>query len=426
MFDLLPLAAARAAIEADRAFADPAVWITRLPDDVILRRAAVLEREGRMDRPLWGVTLAVKDNIDIAGIATTAGSPGFSHCPETTAPAVQRLLEAGAILIGKTNLDQFATGLVGTRSPYGTPRNVFDPTRVPGGSSSGSAVAVAAGIVRIALGTDTAGSGRVPAAFGNIVGVKPTLGSVSKRGVVPACRSLDTMSVFARSVDEAMTALRVITGFDPADPYSRPPPRVASRRPAPGGRVRIALPSAWPETAPGLAEQIREACATFETHTVEIEPFLDVARLLYDGPWLAERTAALREVIERRPDILHPITRAILEAGLERRTVDAFAAFHRVAEVRRMAETLFAQCDALILPTAPFCPTLAEVEADPLAVNTRLGTYTNFVNLLDLAAIAVPIGFDCARLPVGVSVIGPAWSEEPLAAIAAMLHRRRQ
>jgi allophanate hydrolase len=313
---------------------------------------------------------------------------------------VQRLLEEGALVIGKTNLDQFATGLVGTRSPYGVPRNVFDPARIPGGSSSGSACAVAAGIVPFALGTDTAGSGRVPAAFGNIVGLKPTRGSVPARGTVPACRSLDTISIFARSVDEALEVQRAIAGYDASDPYSRIAPFAHLRRAGHPGAARIAT-----------------------AETVDISLFLEVARLLYDGPWVAERTAALRDVVERRPDILHPVTRTTLESGLARRTVDAFDAFHKLAAARRAAENLFRDYDALLLPTAPFCPTLAEVADDPIGVNSRLGTYTNFVNLCDLAAIAVPAGFDGEGLPVGVTLIGPAWSEARLAALADSIHR---
>ncbi len=398
---MTPVEAADAAIAADYAHGDTAIWITRLPDEAIRERARALAAECPQDRPLWGVPFAVKDNIDIAGLPTTAACPGYAYTPVMTAPAVQRLLDAGAVLIGKTNLDQFATGLVGTRSPYGVPRNVFSANHVPGGSSSGSACAVAAGIVRFSLGTDTAGSGRVPAAFGNIVGLKPTLGSISTRGVVPACRSLDTISVFAPTVDEALAVQRVIAAFDGDDPYSRAAPFAYLRRGA-------APP------APRIATQ----------DTVDISIFLEIARLLYDGPWVAERTAGLRDVVMERPDILHPVTRAILQAGLDRRTVDAFDAFHRLAEARRVAATLFRDYDALVLPTTPFCPTLAEVADDPIGVNSRLGTYTNFVNLCDLAAVAVPTGFDSNGLPHGVTLIGPAWSEGRLAALADAIHRR--
>ncbi|MDR3533920.1 MAG: allophanate hydrolase [Rhodopila sp.] len=413
---------AEAALAADRAHADPAIWIARLPDEAILARARVLEAEGRCGRPLWGVPFAVKDNIDVAGLPTTAACPGFAYTPETDAPAVRRLLDAGALLLGKTNLDQFATGLVGTRSPYGIPRNVFDPRLVPGGSSSGSACAVAAGIARFALGTDTAGSGRVPAGFGNIVGLKPTIGSVSARGMVPACRSVDTISVFARSVDEALAVQRVIAGFDEEDPYSRHPPFPYLRRGAALTRVAMADVAALCE--PDVAMAYRQAGAFLAAASVDIALFLEVARLLYEGPWVAERSAALRSVIDARPDMLYPATRSILENGLNRLTVDAFDAFHLQQQARRQAGLLFAKYDALLLPAAPFCPTLAEVEADPLGPNRRLGTFTNFANLCDMAGFAVPIGFAPDGTPIGGVLLGPAWSEGRLAPLADLLHRR--
>ena len=423
-----PLVAAKAALAADRAAADPAIWITRLSDEAILARAHALENEGPRGRPLWGLTLAVKDNIDVAGMPTTAACPEFAYTPAVSAPAVSRLLDAGALLLGKTNLDQFATGLVGTRSPYGVPRNVFSAAHVPGGSSSGSAVAVAAGIADIALGTDTAGSGRVPAGFGNIVGLKPTIGSVSAAGMVPACPSLDTISVFARTVDAAMMAQRVIAGYDAADPYSRPPPFDHLRRAGLAPAVRIAMADTGSLCDPETARLYHRAAGLFTTerfttNTVDLTPFLAIARLLYDGPWVAERTASLREIVTRRPGILHPVTRAIVEGGFTRKTVDAFDAFHALARARRLISGLFASHDALLVPTAPFCPTLAELEADPIGPNARLGTFTNFVNLCDLAAIAVPAGFGADGLPVGVTVLGPAWSEGRLAAIADHIHR---
>ena len=414
-----PVAAVEAALAADRAYADPALWIARAADEAVRACAAALEAEGPRDRPLWGVPFAVKDNLDVAGLPTTAACPGYSYVPEETAPAVQRLLDAGAVLLGKANLDQFATGLVGTRSPYGTPRNPFDRLCVPGGSSSGSAVAVAAGIARFALGTDTAGSGRVPAAFCNVVGLKPTLGSVSTRGLVPACRSLDAVSVFACTVDEALDALRVMVGFDEADPYSRGAPFAHLRRGAVPAGVRVA--GIVPEVA--VAAPYARAASLLGAETVDIGEFLAVAGLLYDGPWVAERTAGLRAVVEGRPEILRPVTRAILEGGLSRRTVDAFDAFHAVASARRSAELLFARYDALLLPTTLPCPTLAEVEADPIGANTRLGTWTNFVNLCDLAAVAVPAGLGEDGLPFGVTLVGSAWSEGRLAALADRVHR---
>ena len=420
-----PVAAAAAALAADHAQADPAIWITRLPDDAILDRARVLEAEGPLGRPLWGVPFAVKDNIDVAGLPTTAACPGYAYVPDASAPCVRRLLEAGALLIGKTNLDQFATGLAGVRTPYGVPRNVFDPERVPGGSSSGSAVAVAAGIVRFALGTDTAGSGRVPAMFGNVVGLKPTLGTVSAAGVVPACRSVETVSVFAPTVDEALAVLRVVAECDPADPYSRTAPFAHLRRAALPPAARIAAIDPVGLCASDVAEIYAEVAAELGAETIDFAPFFALGRLLYDGPWVAERTAAHREVVERRPEILHPVIRRILESGLARLTVDAFDAFHAVALARRQLAALFARYDALVLPTAPGTPTLAELEADPIGANTRLGAFTSFVNLCDLAGFAVPCGFGFNGLPVGAMVVGPAWSEGRLAPLADALHRGR-
>jgi allophanate hydrolase len=419
-----PLEAAEASIAADHRHDDPAIWIARLPDDTVLARARDLQDEGPRDRPLWGVPFAVKDNIDIAGMPTTAACPGFSYVAPATARAVQCLLDAGALLLGKTNLDQFATGLVGTRSPYGVPRNLFDATRVPGGSSSGSGCAVAAGIVPFALGTDTAGSGRVPAAFGNIVGLKPTRGSVSTCGVVPACRSLDTVSVLARTVDETLRVQRVIAGYDVDDPYSRRAPFAHLRRcPAPP-YARIAMGDVAGLCDPETAAVCRQIGPALGAAIVDVAPFLQIARLLYEGPWVAERTAELSTVLEKQPDILLPVTRTILESGLSRLATDAFATFHRLAEVRRLAERMFCEFDALLLPTAPFCPTLAAVADDPFGPNRRLGTLTNFVNLCDLAGYAVPVGFGIDGLPVGAMLLGPAWSEGRLAGLADALHRR--
>lgn len=417
---MTPTAQIRAAIAADHACADPALWLRRIPDDALLARAAALEAEGPRGRPMWGVPVAVKDNIDVAGMPTTAACPDYAYMPPEDAPAVARLLAAGAVVMGKTNLDQFATGLVGVRSPYGVPRNVFDPRRVPGGSSSGSAVAVAAGIVPVSLGTDTAGSGRVPAAFGNIVGLKPTPGAVPTRGVVPACRSIDTVSVFARTVDEALGVLRVIAGWDAADPYSRQGPPGYGRR---GARTagRVAVADDLSACDPAVAELVRRAASSVGAEPVPVAPFLGLARLLYDGPWVAERTSALRAMLGR-PASLHPVTRAILAGGLDRGAADAFDAFHVQAQVRREAEALFASHDALLVPTAPFCPTLAELETDPIGPNTRLGAYTNWVNLCGLCAIAVPAGMGPDG-PAGVTVIGPAWAEGRIASLADALHR---
>ncbi|MDE2516741.1 MAG: allophanate hydrolase [Rhodospirillales bacterium] len=426
-----PREAAEAAIAADRAHDDPAIWIARPPDAAILERAAALEAEGPRGRPLWGRVFAVKDNIDVAGMPTTAACPGFAYTPAASAPAVAALEAAGALLLGKTNLDQFATGLVGTRSPYGVARNVFDAALVPGGSSSGSGPVVAAGIADFALGTDTAGSGRVPAAFGNIVGLKPTPGSISARGMVPACRSLDTISVFAGSVDLALAAARAMAGFDAADPFARrlpwPCPAGAERtyldRAAPPPGLRIATADIAALCDPAYAGVHAAVASRLGAERVDLSIFFALARELYAGPWVAERSAALAGAMAASPDILHPVTRRILEDGLSRRSVDAFRAFDLLAETRRAAEALFARYDAILLPTAPFCPSLAEDRADPLGPNLRLGTFTNFANLCAMAAIAVPGGFTPQGLPVGMMVLGPAFSEGRLAGIADAVHR---
>jgi len=418
-----PVAAAEAALVADETHADPAIWITRIPALEVIARARALAEEGSRGRPFWGVPFAVKDNIDVAGLPTTAGCPGFAYVPTESAPCVARLLDAGAILIGKTNMDQFATGLSGVRSPYGTPRNAFDPARVPGGSSSGSAVAVAAGIVALALGTDTAGSGRVPAAFGNVVGLKPTIGSVSGRGVVPACRSIETVSMFAASVDQALAGARLIVGYDEADPFSRAAPWPHLRRGSPPAAARIAAIEPGDDCTPDVRDLYWRAAELLHAEAVEIGDMLAVGRLMYQGPWVAERTAALRSFLRQHAEMVHPITRVILLDGETRRTVDAFDAFHEVAAARRGAARLFRDFDALLLPTAPSCPTIDALAADPISANSRLGTFANFVNLCDLAAIAVPAGIGSDGLPVGVMLIGPAWSEGRLAAIADSVHR---
>ncbi len=423
---MTPVRMAEATIAADRTHADPAIWIVRRPDDALRADARALEAEGPRGRPLWGVPFAVKDNIDVAGVPTTASCPGFAYTPDTSAVAVQRLLAAGGLFVGKTNLDQFATGLVGTRSPYGIPRNVFDAALVPGGSSSGSACAVAAGIVRFALGTDTAGSGRIPAAFGNIVGLKPTPGSVSARGMVPACRSIDTISVFARSVDEALAVQRVIAAFDAGDPYALEAPFPHLRRGALLPRpemARVAMADAAALCEPDVAAAYQAAGAFLHAVAVGIGPFLELARLLYEGPWVAERTAALRSVLDVRPDMLYPATRTILEQGLTRMAADAFDAFHILRQTRRHAEALFARHDALLVPAAPFCPSLEQVARDPFGPNTRLGTFTNFANLCGMAGFAVPIGFAPNGTPIGGVLLGPAWSEGRLAPMADALHR---
>jgi allophanate hydrolase len=410
--------------ELDRraaAHPDPAIWIHRLDLAALQARAAALAERDPADLPLYGAPFAVKDNIDVAGLPTTAGCPAFAYRAERTAPAVQRLLDAGAILLGKTNLDQFATGLTGTRSPYGACRNPHDPAYVAGGSSSGSAAAVAAGLVSFALGTDTAGSGRIPAAFCGLVGVKPTPGLVSTRGVVPACRSLDCVSLFATSCADAAALLAVLAGFDPDDPFARP---VAMRAP-PLRRLGLPRPDqrdfADDAAYAALFEQALARLGRLDLELVELDfaPFLEAAALLYEGPWLAERYHALRPLLEARPEALHPVTRAVIAPAATLSALDAFEGLYCLQELKRRARPAWERVDALVVPTAPTIWRHDQVAADPIGANRRLGTYTNFVNLMGLSALAVPAGARPDGLPFGITLIGPPGADRSLLALGA-------
>ena len=410
------------------AAADPAIFIAlREEADLIAEAGRLVGRDGR-DLPLHGVPVAVKDNIDVAGLPTTAACPGFAYMPDKDAPAVARLRAAGALIIGKTNLDQFATGLVGTRSPYGTPRNTLRPDLIPGGSSAGSAVAVARGIVPLALGTDTAGSGRVPAGLNNIVGLKPSLGLVPTSGVVPACRSLDCVSIFALTATDAFAALQIMAGLDDKDAFSRAMPLGELAAIPPG--LRVGIPRAEDrrffgdtdaEAAFDVAVRRMHAIGAMLSE-IDLTVFFDAAQLLYHGPWVAERTAAVWDFIERHPETVHHITKAIIAQGVEKTAVDTFRAMYRLRELARQASKAFRGIDVLMVPTIPGPITLAELESDPVGLNTRLGTYTNFVNLLDLAAIAVPGSIGADGRPHGVTLLAPAGRDAELASLAGLFH----
>jgi allophanate hydrolase len=414
-----------------RAHDDPAIFITLREEADALAEVKMLAAEREKDRalaqrPLFGVPVAIKDNIDVKGLPTTAACPAFAYTPDKDATCVARLKRAGAIVIGKTNLDQFATGLVGTRTPYGIARNLFDPALIPGGSSSGSAIAVAAGLVPLALGTDTAGSGRVPAALSNIVGLKPSLGLVSTAGVVPACRTLDCVSVLALTVDDAFAALAAIAGRDPADPYSRERP-LGTLGAMPRG-LCVGVPAVDQRIFFGddaAAEAYEDALARLARLGVDLvefdmEPLYETARLLYEGPWVAERYLAARAVIEKAPEAMHPVTREIILAGAKQSAADAFAAFYRLEELRRECEPL--RRAAIVLPTVPTVYTVEQALADPITLNSRLGTYTNFVNLLDLCALAVPASLRADGTPFGITLVAPAGEDAALASLGRAFH----
>jgi allophanate hydrolase len=411
-----------------RAYDDPAIFISLREESDAIAEANRLSPDLAAQAPLYGVPVAVKDNIDVAGLPTTAACPAFSYLPTADATAVARLKQAGAIIIGKTNLDQFATGLVGVRSPYGIPRNPSSATLAPGGSSSGSAVAVAAGLVPIALGTDTAGSGRIPAGLNNIVGLKPSRGLVSTAGVVPACRSLDCVSIFALTTDDAVAVLAAIAGPDRADAYSRSLPLGPLGAMAP--RLRLGIPKA----SDRLFFADTRAAAAFEAaldlaarlgaslHDVDMAPFFETARLLYEGPWLAARTAAVGDFIARCHEEIHPVTRAIIAAGANLSAQETFRGFDRLAALSAKAREVWNEIDALMVPTAPAAYTVAEIEADPVRINANLGTYTNFVNLLDLAGLAVPITLASDGTPYGVTFLAPAGQDMLLASMGRSFH----
>ena len=415
-----------------RAHGDPAVFISLREEEEAVAEARALMAAGPEGKPLYGVPMAVKDNIDVAGLPTTAACPAFSYNPLADATAVVRARLAGAIVIGKTNLDQFATGLVGVRSPYGMPRNPFRNGLISGGSSSGSAVAVAAGLVPVALGTDTAGSGRVPAGLNNIVGLKPSAGLISTTGLLPACRSLDCVSIFTLSVDDAFTVLQAMTIPDMSDPYSRVMP-LGKPGAVPPSMV-IAVPDSNGQLFFGDADSeqsFRTAITLLRNMGAKIEeidifPLLETARLLYEGPWVAERFAAVGAFIEKHPDKVHPVTREIILGGAKSSAAEAFRAFYRLTALRRTAFEMFSRFDAMMVPTVPAAYTQAQIEADPIQLNSNLGTYTNFVNLLDLCGLAVPISFASNGTPYGVTFLTRSGRDATLASLGRVVHAQTE
>jgi allophanate hydrolase len=401
------------------------IWITRLSREQIMAYVGALDPTTIDQLPLYGIPFVIKDNIDLAGVPTTAGCPEYAYTPTESAPVVQKLIAAGAIPLGKTNLDQFATGLVGTRSPYGACRNSVNPEYISGGSSAGSAVAVARGFASFSLGTDTAGSGRVPAAFNNLIGLKPSNGRLSSRGVVPACRSLDCISIFALTAEDAAIVLGAAEGFDAADPYSRTLGNQAFaglRVGVPRGDQLQFFGDADYEALFGLAVQRLESLGG-TTVDIDFAPFLEAARLLYDGPWIAERYAAVGSFLESHPAALHPVTRQIIEGGKRFTAAAAFKGEYKLRELKRLSEAVWSSVDMVLTPTTGTIYSIQAVEADPIRLNATLGYYTNFMNLFDLSGVAVPAGFRGDGLPFGVTLVGPRAAERALLEVAGRLHR---
>lgn len=414
---------------AEDALVDRHIWIHRLSLDALQAYADALQGRDAQSLPLYGIPFAIKDNIDLAGVPTTAACPAFAYTPDKSATVVQRLIDAGAIPVGKTNLDQFATGLVGVRSPYGACRNAINPDYVSGGSSAGSAVSVALGLASFSLGTDTAGSGRVPAGFNNLVGLKPSVGRLPTTGVIPACRTLDVVSIFALTAADAARVLAVTEGEDGMDAFARPMPEAGFNF-GTAAAFHFGVPRAQDLEFHGNTQgpsQFQAAVALLQDMggtpvEFDLRPFRAVATLLYEGPWVAERYAAIRPFIEARPEALHPVTRAITEKGIQISAPDTFAALYKLKDLGQKTHALWSEVDFMLTPTASTPYTIAAVEADPIALNSNLGHYTNFVNLLDLAALAVPTGFLSNGMPCGVTLVAPCGKDFALLSLAARLH----
>ncbi|WP_339311951.1 allophanate hydrolase [Paenibacillus sp. FSL M7-0896] len=405
---------------------DMNIWIEAPAVAQIAPYLAALKELNPQEHPLWGIPFAVKDNIDVKGLPTTAACPEFAYQPEADAAVVARLVAAGAIPVGKSNLDQFATGLVGVRSPYGETHNALRPEYISGGSSAGSAVAVARGQAVFSLGTDTAGSGRVPAALNGLVGYKPSLGAWPVRGVVPACASLDCVTVFANNLEDALTVDRAARGFEAADPWSRSVKREAAALPG-----KLLLPEAPLDFYGPHADEYRRAWERAEAavqelglpvERVDCTLFFEAAAILYDGPWVAERWADLAGFVERHREAVLPVTESILSSGAaERHTASSlFQAMHRLQQYKREAELLLRDA-VLVLPTCGGTWTREQVAANPVGANSDMGRYTNHCNLLDLSAVAIPAGEAAGNLPFGITLFALADSEHLLAGAGARL-----
>ncbi|MDE1995535.1 MAG: allophanate hydrolase, partial [Rhizobiaceae bacterium] len=409
--------------------ADPGIFIDLADKRDLLAEAAALGSFDPIAKPLWGIPFAVKDNIDVAGMPTTAACPDYAYMPKADATVVRLLKEAGALVVGKTNLDQFATGLVGVRSPYPIPRNAIDPALVPGGSSSGSAVATAQGIVSFALGTDTAGSGRIPAGLNNIVGLKPTVGALSTTGVIPACKTLDCVSIFALTTDDAFKVFSVAARHDATDAYSKSVPAVGFGETPPVLRIAVPLKADRQFFGDAVMEAAYDDALAklleLGHHLVEVpfDDFYKVANLLYEGAWVAERYAAVKDFFDTKEDSFHPVTRKIYGGAKSLSAADAFNGFYALQALKQKLAPVIASVDLFCLPTAPRHYTRAELEAEPIRENSRLGTYTNFVNLLDLCGIAVPTGTRSDGLPASVTLLAPAGRDGLTASLARDLHQ---
>ncbi len=434
--DITPQKLCHTLLQQARELADYNTWIYLLSEDELQPYLDRLQASDPEQLPLYGIPFAIKDNIDLAGVPTTAACREYEYIPEQSAFVVERLIEAGAIPLGKTNLDQFATGLVGTRSPYGETHNPFNKDYISGGSSSGSAVAVAQGQVSFALGTDTAGSGRVPAAFTNIIGMKPSRGLLSNTGVVPACRTLDCVAIFATTTEDLQTLFTHSAQFDPQDAYAR-------RNPAPNAQARIAPAPARFSFAVPQAQQLKffgneqnrqlfeQALAQLQQlggqmQEIDFTPFMDAARLLYEGPWVTERYLATQPLIDDNPQAMLDVTRSIIIQGKDKTACDAFSSQYKLQACKQITDDLLAPFDFLLTPTTGTIYTIDEVNNDPVQLNSNLGYYTNYMNLLDYASIAVPAGFSANGLPFGVTLIADAFTDHKLLSFAQSLQQSLQ